>query len=560
MAEPDSKVVGSLRLLDRLTSAALRAVAAEPSAELRGGRVELRGSPMAIAVPHLVRDLSELDLPERRGVADSLGLRARHSDFDLHRALAPTEPLERIVFDLAEQFRCESLAPVDWRGSTGNRDLAFERWTVSAEVDRLTETGVGLLIFTITQMLRQRVLGRPTTEHVDDLIETTRGNLSRLIGHALTALPALVGDQAAFAEPAREIARLVAEMVGDAADLRLTGDAERARLLIPIDWDAIDYEASGGHGTPAEAVIGSGSYRAFTAAHDREMTGQDLYRAPVLRSLRARLNELGVAQTVSAARLALRLQALFAADTVDHWLGGFDSGRLDSSRLARLVANPMTQSVYRRQVSRLSADTIVTSLVDTSGSMKIQRHESLAVLIDTLVRALEMAGVASEVLGFTTSTWSGGRSAHDWRAAGAPPDPGRVADLLHIVYKSADQSWRQARMDLAAMLRTDHYREGVDGEAVRWATNRLIARPERRRVLVLVSDGRPMETATARLNPDGYLLDHLVAEWSQAGTLVEVGAISLDHDLSGLLTPSVTVNVTGTLTVGTYSVLDALFG
>ncbi|MDH4280108.1 MAG: cobalt chelatase [Acidimicrobiia bacterium] len=550
---------GTSRLLDRLTSAAVRAVGAEPMAELRGGRVEIAGRPMTLAVPHLVGDLTGAELFERRGVADALGLRIRHSDLDLHRRLTPIEPLERIVFDIAEQFRCEALAPLEWRGSIGNRDRAFERWNESAQVGRLIETGVGLLIFTVTQMLRQRLLGRATTERVDDLIETTRGNLARLIGHALAELPALITDQAAFAAPAREIARLVAEMAGDAAELRVDRADDRARLLIPIDWDAIDYELSGADG-PSPAAPGTDSYRAFTTAHDRVTTGEALYRPRTLRSLRTRLNELQVAQTVSAARLALRLQALFAADTVDHWVGGFDSGRLDSSRLARLVVDPVGPIVYRRPLSRPAADTVVTFLVDTSGSMKVQRHESLAVLIDTLVRALEMAGVASEVLGFTTSTWSGGRSADDWRAAGAPGDPGRVADVLHIVYKSADQTWRQARMGLAAIFRTDHYREGVDGEAVRWATNRLAAREERRRVLVLVSDGLPMETATARLNPDGYLLDHLAAEWQRAATLVEVGAISLDHDLSAVLAPSVTVNLTGTLTVGTYSVLDTLFG
>jgi len=521
--------------------------------------VEVDGRPLALAVPHLVWDLTAADLALRRGVADALGLRVRHSDLDLHRELAPTEPLERIVFDVAEQFRCEALAPVGWRGSARNRDAGFERWNESAQAERLTETGVGLLIFTITQMLRQRLLGRPTTDHVDDLIETTRGNLARLAGHALSRLPALVDDQAAFAEPAREIARLVAEMVGDAAELRVDSDDDRARLLIPIDWDAMDHEPSGG-GDSSSAATGAASYRVFTTAHDQVTTGEALYRPRALRSLRTRLNELYAAQTVSAARLALRLQALFAADTVVHWVGGFHSGRLDSSRLARLVAQPLDPPVYRQRVSRPSADTVVTFLVDTSGSMKVQRHESLAVLIDTLVRALEMAGVASEVLGFTTSTWSGGRSADDWRTAGSPPEPGRVADVLHVVYKSADQSWRQARLGLAAMLRTDHYREGVDGEAVRWATNRLAVRPERRRVLIMVSDGLPMETATARLNPDGYLLDHLAAEWQRAATFLEVGAISLDHDLSGLLTPSITVNLTGTLTVGTYSVLDTLFG
>ncbi len=552
------------RLEDRLTAAAVRAVGAEPAAELRGTRVEVAGRPLGIAVPHLAADLGGRGLAERRGVADALGLRIRHSDHDLHRSLAPVEPLERIVFDVAEQFRCEARAPTWWRGSAANRDRAFDRWNETAQAGgpagALTETGVGLLIFTITQMLRQRLLRRPNSEQVDDLIETTRGNLSRLVGHALVRLPALVDDQAAFAVPAKEIARLVAEMAGDAADeLRSSNADDRARLLIPIDWDAVDYDVAVGPGGPVTSESGAAVYRVFTTVHDRETAGEDLYRSAALRSLRTRLEELKAGQAVSTARLALRLQALFAADSVDQWIGGHEDGRLDPARLARLIANPVDAPVYRQPVSRPTTDTVVSFLIDTSGSMKVQRHESLAVLVDTLVRALEMAGVASEVLGFTTSTWSGGRSADDWRAAGAPADPGRVADLLHIEYKSADRSWRQSRLGLAAMLRTDHYREGVDGEAVRWAANRLTARPERRRVLVLISDGLPMETATARLNADGYLLDHLAAEWRRAAGSIEVGAISLDHDLSAVLQPSVTVNLTGTLTIGTYRALDLLF-
>ncbi len=533
-------------------------MADDPAADLRGNRVDVGGRPVGLAVPHLAGDISAMELEWRRGVVDSMGLRLRHSDQALHRRLAPSEPLERIVFDIAEQFRCEALAPATWRGSCDNRDRAFERWNETAQSDRLTETGVGLLIFTITQMLRQRLLRRPTTEQVDDLIETTRGNLSRLVGHALVRLPPLVGDQAAFAVPAREMARLVAEMAGDAAAQVKAGDDERARLLIPLDWDAIDYDISAA-AQPAVTAAEPNHYRIFTTAHDQEVAGDRLYRSAMLRSSRARLEQLKTAQAVSVARLALHLQALFATSSDDRWLSGFDDGRLDTSRLARLIATPIDPPIHRRPVARPAADAVVTLLVDTSGSMKVQRYESLAVLVDTLAQALEMAGVSSEVLGFTTSSWSGGRSLADWRTAGRPDHPGRLADVTHIVYKSAEQSWRQARFGLAAMVRTDHYREGVDGEAVAWAAGRLLVRPERRRVLVLVSDGRPMETATTRVNGDGYLLDHLATEWRRAADHVELGAISLDHDLAPVVTPAVTLNLTGTLTVGTYRVLDHLF-
>lgn len=550
-------MAASSRLVDRLASAAMRAVAGEPAAELRGTRLEVGGEPVGVAVPHLVQDPTTLDLTERRGVADSLGLRLRHNDRTLHRALAPTEPLARIVFDIAEQFRCEALAPNGWRGLAANRDAAFDRWNETAQGEGLTETGVGLLVFTVAQMLRQRLLRHPTTEQIDDLIETTRGNLSQLVGHALADLRPLIGDQEAFAVPAREISWLVAEMIDDAAAADLLG-GDRSRLMIPLDWDAIDYEVGAATG-PTVAAGRVDGYRVFTTAHDREITAEALYPPRVLRSLRRRLEELKAQQVVSTARLANRLRALFAADTVDRWSGGNHEGRLDTTRLARLIADPVEPPIYRRPVPRPAVDAVVSFLIDTSGSMKVQRYESLAVMVDTFVRALDMAGIASEVLGYTTATWSGGRSAAKWRSAGAPSDPGRVADLLHIVYKSADQSWRRSRFGLAAMLSTDHYREGVDGEAVCWATERLLGRPERRRVLVLVSDGLPMETATARVNPDGFLLDHLSAQWRVAARRVEVGAVSLDHDLAALISPSVTTTLTGTLTVGTYRVLEQLF-
>jgi cobaltochelatase CobT len=232
-----------------------------------------------------------------------------------------------------------------------------------------------------------------------------------------------------------------------------------------------------------------------------------------------------------------------------------------------VVANPSDTNIHRQPVRRPATDAVVSFLIDTSGSMKAQRYQSVAVLVDTLVRALEMAEVASEVLGFTTASWSGGRSRADWVAAGRPDNPGRLADVAHVVYKSADWSWRQSRLSMAAMLRTDHYREGLDGEALEWAAWRLALRPERRRVLVLVSDGLPMETSTTSANHEGYLTDHLRTVWQRLdqsavglGPEVELGAITLEHDLSGFVTRSVHLNLTGTLTVGTYDVLNRLLG
>ena len=561
MADADLVEPTNNRHLDRLSSAGLRAVAAEPRAEIRGNRVEVAERAIGIVVPYLAVDLATIDHQHRRGITDSLGLRVRYSDRDLHLSLSPTEPLERVVFDIAEQFRCEALAGPQLRGLRANLATAFEQWTERAQAERLTETGVGLLIFTVTHMLRYRLLGIATSEHVDDIIETTRGNLGRLVGHALKPLPSLVDDQAAYAEPAAEIARLVAEMAGDAAEsLReASDDDERHRLLVPLDWETLDHEIAGG--TQRGAADADANYRVFTTVHDVEVAGSSLYRQSVLRAKRAELEDLRAAQAVSVARVAQRLRLLFASRRFEGWHGGHDDGQLDPARLAHIVANPGDEHIYRQPVERPATDAVVSFLIDTSGSMKAQRYQSIAVLVDTLTRALEMADVSSEVLGFTTASWGGGRSRADWVAAGRPENPGRLADVSHIIYKSADQSWRQSRFSTAAMLRTEHYREGLDGEALRWAAGRLAARPERRRVLVLISDGIPMETSTAGTNPDGYLTDHLRSVWQQIDHphLVELGAITLEHDLSGFASRSVHLDLAGTLSVGTYDVLHRLF-
>ncbi|MEM7273632.1 MAG: cobalt chelatase [Actinomycetota bacterium] len=560
----------SNRLGARLGSAGLRAVAGQPDVELRGARTLVGGEPLVVVVPYLAaRPDTDADTdpdprrPDRRGVVDGLGLRVRHSDPDLHARLAPTPLLERIVFDIAEQFRCEALADPALPGVRSNTAAAFDRWSDSAQASRIGETGVGLLVFTITHMLRARLLRRPAGESVDELIEGTRANLARLTGHALQALPALIDDQVAFAEPAGEIARLVAELVADADESadEVPESIKANALLASLDWELLvslaETPVDGAAPPPPDA-----DYQVFTTAHDREMMADTMYRAPVLRRLRADLEQHRAEQAVSVSRLTQRLRTLFATWREDGWSTAEEDGALDPTRLAQIVADPTNPLVNRRPRPQPTGDAAVTFLIDTSGSMKRQRYESVAVLVDTLVRALEPAGAVTEVLGFSTGAWAGGRAVEDWRAAGAPAAPGRLAELAHIVYKEFDQTWRQARFGLAAMLRTDHYREGVDGEALLWANRRLVSRPERRRILVVISDGHPMEAATTNHNRDGFLADHLraVAARIEADGAVALGAIGIEQELDEYIAASVALDLTETLTIGAYDVLHQLFG
>lgn len=530
-----------------------------------------------MATPFLMVDLADATRQRARGVADAMALLLRFSDLDLHQRLSPSAPLERIVFDLLEQLRCESLAPVELAGLRANLDASFDAWCSSARSERVDESRSAMLVYTVTHMARSRLLGRSVPEDVDELIETTRGHVGPIVGHAIRRLRATSVSQEAYAVPAREIARLVAEIAddstvaGNAASL-----ATRFRLFVPSGWDAPesvgDGDHAGGRTTEHGGAAGDGDlatlgdYHVYTRAHDRVVTGRSLYPAERLARHRSDLDRLVAAQAVSAPRLAQRMLQLFGTPSDDDWRFGVDDGVLDGRRLAQLVANEDYHELFRRRRQQRVPDTVVAFLIDNSGSMKRQRFETVAVLIDTFSRALDLAGVSNEVLGFTTGAWTGGRPLDEWRAAGSPPAAGRVNEALHIVYKDAATSWRRARPSLAAMLSVLHFREGIDGEAVAWAHGRLVARPEPRKILVVVSDGAPNDSATSNANRDGFLDDHLRAV---AGEIegrvrrrvpgaVELAAIGIDLDVGGYYRRCVDLDLTGTLGLHHYRVLEEL--
>lgn len=550
---------------ERRGAAVVRAVGARADADLRGGALRLGTKRVGLASPHLAADLGGIAPDRARGIADSLGLLVRHSDLDLHRALAPTEPLERVVFDLLEQLRCESLRPESWSGMAKNLDAAFAGWCDDCLAERIAESGVGLLVFTVTHMARGRLLRPLTTETIDDLTEAQRFTLAPLIGADLAALRATRDDQRAFAFHARAIAEAVALVAGDANLAAAGRDDDRARLLLS-DWDDHDDGAGlpvggGGAADRFADLDRLGDYHVFTRDFDREVDGRRLVPAARLPALRAELDRHRRAQSVSAARIAQRLVRQLARPAEDGWTIAEEDGEIDPARLSMIVTDPVEHRIFRQARLRPLADVAVTFLVDTSGSMKQQRHEAAAVLLDTFAQSLDLAGAAVEVLGFTTASWAGGEALQAWKAAGSPETPGRIADVEHIVYKAADTSWRRSRRSLASMLSVHHYREGVDGEALVWAYRRLASRDASRRLLVLVSDGAPMETATAAANRGGFLDDHLaaVAATIEARGDVELGALTLDADLAGVFRRSRLIDLDGTLGLGHYEALGALF-
>ncbi|MEO8280957.1 MAG: cobalt chelatase [Ideonella sp.] len=551
MTEPGTTTPASTRAQQRveeLCAAAIRAISGERDLFFRSRRLHRGNRALPLFGPHLQPSLEHDDFASFRGAADGIALRLRWSNAALHRSLCPADPVERWVFELLEQCRVEAMAQADMPGIAHNLRHRFEAWSADFHHSRLTETSRGMLLYTVAQVARSWVIGTRVMEETEDLIESTRISLSPLIGTALAGLRRERLDQQAYAVFALDIAERIAARLrigNEPASATETPDDDPDdssrendfKLLIDFDAEVDDGMAlatSGSSKTLSDAVFG---YRVFTTQFDQEVFAASLVRRAELDDFRDRIDRRIARQGLNVARLSRRLQAMLARPVIEGWDDEQEAGRIDGRRLTRLITSPAERRLFRtdRQIPR--ADSAVCFLIDCSGSMK-QHIEGIAMLVDVFVRALELAGIDSEVLGYTTGAWNGGRAIREWRRAGKPPFPGRLNERRHLIFKDAQRPWRRARRDIAALLKPDIFREGIDGEAVEWACNRLdaavLGEDGQRRLLFVISDGSPMDGATALANDDHYLDQHLreVVEQRSAPGGVEIYGIGVGLDLS----------------------------
>jgi cobaltochelatase CobT len=528
--------------VEELCAGAIRALSGQADLHFRGRRLHRGRQRLPLFAPHLHPAIESDDFASFRGAADGLALRLSLSDATLHARLCPNDPVERLVFELLEQMRVESLAPAALHGVAHNLRHRFEQWSLAFHRSRLTDSARGILLYTVAQVCRARVTGEPVLEETEDLMEATRAALSPAMGTDLAGLRRQRHDQAAYALHALGIARLVGEMLrsadaeeGAASEATDAEDSERAAFSLVMELDARIEEgiaaAVSGHSRTFEAA--QQQYRVYTTAYDREVAATALARAEVLHEHRVQLDRLVAASGLNLARLARELKAILARPVHDGWDSAMEEGRIDGRRLAQLIASPTERRLFRSEHVTAEADCVLSFLIDCSGSMK-QHIEVVATLVDVFARALEQAGVASELLGFTTGAWNGGRARSDWLKAGQPPQPGRLNEARHMIFKDADTRWRRARSGIAALLKGDLFREGIDGEAVDWAVARLEQRPETRKLLVVVSDGCPMDGATNLANDAYYLDNHLkqVLQRHERAGRIEVCALGVGLDLS----------------------------
>lgn len=543
MTAADRHAARRAERLQNLCAAAVRALTGDAALHYRAGRLCRGQRPLPLYAPHLRTDPQVDDLTSLRGAADGAALRIRYSDAELHGSLCPDDPVARLVFELLEQLRCEALAPAGMPGLAHNLRERFEAWSRAAYHAGLAESHLGLLLYTVAQMSWSRLSGWPVLEETEGLIEATRAALAPALGTPLAALRRHRAEQRAFALHALELARIVSRMMADAQaqqggdDNQEPEDDETVRTMFSLWFDSeageqvdIGLAATG----DSRVLIDSGQgYRAYTTRYDREIAPGALIRTALLDEYRDRLDQRIAAQRINVARLAYALKAALAVPQRDGWSFGEEHGRVDGRRLAQLVSSPAERRLFLLERYRPRADCVVGFLIDCSGSMRTH-IEPVAMLVDVLTRALDQAGVATEVLGFTTGAWNGGRARLDWLAGGRPRHPGRLNEIAHLVFKDAATSWRRARADLAALFKADLFREGVDGEAVDWACTRLRARAEARRILIVISDGSPMDSATAQANDTYYLDHHLkqVVARNEAARDVELLGLGVGLDLS----------------------------
>lgn len=532
------------RQIRELCAATLRALSKDPKVHVRQQWFFSGNQPLVHLAPHL-QTLPKEKLQYLRGLTDGLALRIQHSNAQLHQQLMPEQPVARLIFDWLESLRTESLTPTHLPGVRHNLLTRFYYWSAGFHHAGHTQSELGILLYTVAQMCWSRLMEAPPLPETQDYIEHTRAALAEPLGHLLYELKHQRKDQQAYAQTALQIASFVAESVENAQAQRKDAKDEKDRdeeqeqlddfaLILDMDFD----EAMGGdiiaHTQSVTLQQHKGRYRVFTREFDAVTYPAHKVRADLLREYRQEINTLISHQHIQFNLLVERIRQALLDELDSQWLWDQEEGLIDGRRLSQIVSSPTERRLFRQPQPRLVSDCCVTFLVDCSGSMKAHAT-TITLMLDILSYALELAGAQTEILGFTTGAWNGGRPYRRWRATGRKPQPGRLNEIEHRIFKEANQSWRQSNLDLMALMKLDLYREGVDGEAIQWACERLLKNESERKLLFVLSDGSPMDSATQLENDEHYLTSHLVQvveHYLQQG--IEICAIGIGLDLSQL--------------------------
>ncbi len=588
MSKPESPV----EPFKRAVTAAMRAMSENRELTVAFGADGGAGKGSRVRLPLPARDLPAAEVAQVRGAADSYALRLKHHDERVHAHLLPTGGTARAVFEAAEQARVEAIGANALPGVSNNLTALLEERCRTRGYAKVREKTEAPLAEVVGLMVRERLTGQAPPESAARMVELWRPWIEEKAGADLSSLISNIDDQQAFARMAR---KLIADLdlgeelgsdpndsdedqeenEGDGADDQNEADAgdgaspegstteqaeaaegegeEGDETATQVESDQRMMGAEGedpgeGHrpwrpDTKASTERNEPLYRAYTTEHDETVLAEALCDADEMSRLRAYLDQQLQALQGVVSRLANRLQRRLMAKQNRSWEFDLEEGLLDAGRLSRVVTDPMHPLSFKRETDVNFRDTVVTILIDNSGSMRGRPITVAATCADILARTLERCSVKVEILGFTTRAWKGGQAREKWLKDGKPANPGRLNDLRHIIYKPADAPWRRARKNLGLMMREGLLKENIDGEALLWAHSRLLARPEQRRILMVISDGAPVDDSTLSVNQGSYLERHLrqIIELIENRSSVELIAIGIGHDVTRYYRRAVTI-------------------
>lgn len=590
-AKPNGPI--DIEPLRRAITGCVRAIAGNDEVEVTFANERPGMTAERIRLPELSKRPTAHELAVTRGLGDSMALRLACHDEKVHTTMAPQGSDARAVFDAVEQARVESIGALRMEGMAANlRSMTDEKYAKANfnGIERQEDAPIGEAV---AMMVREKLTGQKPPASAGKVLDLWRPFIEDKAGAELDNLSNVINDQQAFSKVIRNMlsAMEMAEEYGDDdsepetdedsdQDDQPSGDEQDQDEVdedagsdaAPVeDSEVADEQMEDGETEGAEIsdddMMEEGEddsetpgetrrpntpfadfnekvdYRVFTEEFDEIITAEELCDATELERLRAFLDKQLAHLQGAVGRLANRLQRRLMAQQNRSWDFDLEEGYLDPARLTRMIIDPMQALSFKMERDTQFRDTVVTLLIDNSGSMRGRPITVAATCADILARTLERCGVKVEILGFTTKAWKGGQARESWLAGGKPQTPGRLNDLRHIIYKSADAPWRRARSNLGLMMREGLLKENIDGEALMWAHNRLIARREQRKILMMISDGAPVDDSTLSVNPGNYLERHLraVIEQIETRSPVELLAIGIGHDVTRYYRRAVTI-------------------
>ncbi|WP_424832532.1 cobaltochelatase subunit CobT [Ruegeria sp.] len=565
----------------------------------------------AMRLPQVSRRMTREEVLLARGTADALALQRKYHDDATHARYAPPGDMARDLYEAMEVARCEAVGARDMPGTASNIDVKIGHEAIRRGYDQCKQPADAPLHVAAGYLIRHLATGRDLPPAAENVMNLWRGFIEEQAGETLENLDEILSDQAEFAKFTRQVIKDLGygDQLGDDPDElddqqedQAEEDAEeqpdpdstgqddqeeqdadanpeqvqeeqqdQSQAQVSMDEMAEDEmgdEAEMPEGeapmeppAPPPASEADPDYKVYLNTYDEEIAAEDLAEPAELERLRAYLDQQLEPLKGAVSRLANKLQRRLQAQQNRSWEFDLEEGILDAGRLARVVANPTTPLSFKVEKDTEFRDTVVTLLLDNSGSMRGRPISIAAICADVLARTLERCNVKVEILGFTTRAWKGGQAREAWLNDGRPQQPGRLNDLRHIIYKGADAPWRRARPNLGLMMKEGLLKENIDGEALEWAHRRMIVRREQRKILMVISDGAPVDDSTLSVNPANYLEKHLrdVIAMVEKRKMVELLAIGIGHDVTRYYDRAVTITDVEQLAGAMTEQLAALF-